>query len=375
MPLEAVMLCIDNSEWMRNGDYSPSRLEAQAETANYIANGKINDNPETEVGLLALAGSRVEVHTSMSRSMGVIMSCLQKDVKIGGTSKFIMGLKIAQLALKNRQNKNQKQRIVLFVGSPVLAATKDLVKIGKGFKKNNIAVDVINFGAENSTNENAEKLEALVAAVNSSDNSHLVNVPPGPHVLSDLVLSSSIMVDTPAGAAAAASAVGGVAAAGPDADMDQDLAMAIRMSMEDERQRQERLTTPAAATTPSPATADDLLPALVAGTESVDDEEDDEDMDEDEELARAIALSMQADGGDPDDIVEEAEEAKTDVTKEEKETEEDDDEDDITAALQDKDFLENLLTSIPGMEESDIAIDDILMNLGGDDEEDEEKDK
>ena len=112
----------------------------------------------------------------------------------------------------------------------------------KNFKKNNVAVDVINFGAENSQNENAEKLEAFVAAINSNDNSHLVNVPPGPHVLADLVLTSSIMLDNPA-AAAAAAAIGGAAAGGGgmDAGMDEDLAMAIRMSMEDERQRQEAL--------------------------------------------------------------------------------------------------------------------------------------
>ncbi|TYI69242.1 hypothetical protein E1A91_D08G141200v1 [Gossypium mustelinum] len=30
MVLEATMICIDNSEWMRNDDYSLSRFEAQA---------------------------------------------------------------------------------------------------------------------------------------------------------------------------------------------------------------------------------------------------------------------------------------------------------------------------------------------------------
>ena len=41
--------------------------------------------------------------------------------------------------------------------------------------------------------ENAAKLEALLNAVNSDDNSHLVTVPPGPHVLSDILLSSPIV--------------------------------------------------------------------------------------------------------------------------------------------------------------------------------------
>lgn len=42
----------------------------------------------------------------------------------------------------------------------------DLVKLGKKLKKNNIAVDIVNFGEEA---ENVEKLEAFIKAVNTSD--------------------------------------------------------------------------------------------------------------------------------------------------------------------------------------------------------------
>jgi hypothetical protein len=58
------------------------------------------------------------------------------------------GVQIAQLALKHRQNKNQRQRIVLFAGSPIDADKETLVKIGKKLKKNNVAVDIVNFGEE-----------------------------------------------------------------------------------------------------------------------------------------------------------------------------------------------------------------------------------
>ena len=34
------MICIDNSEWMRNGDYAPSRFQAQTEAANLICGAK-----------------------------------------------------------------------------------------------------------------------------------------------------------------------------------------------------------------------------------------------------------------------------------------------------------------------------------------------
>merc|ERR1719223_1933909 len=148
------------------------------------------------------------------------MTCITRDVKVKGLCNFEAGLKVAKLALKNRPNKNQKQRIVMFVGSPLLVDEKRLVRLGSSFKKDTIAVDVINFGAENTTNENAEKLEKFIGAVNSNDNSHLVNIPPGPHILSDLVLSSAIMSE--GGRAGGSGAVGGgnMAAAGAGAFAD-----------------------------------------------------------------------------------------------------------------------------------------------------------
>jgi hypothetical protein len=41
-----------------------------------------------------------------------------------------------------------------------------LVKLGKKLKKNNIAVDIVNFGEEA---ENVEKLESFIKAVNTGD--------------------------------------------------------------------------------------------------------------------------------------------------------------------------------------------------------------
>lgn len=34
------MICIDNSEWMRNGDYAPNRFQAQADAVNLICGAK-----------------------------------------------------------------------------------------------------------------------------------------------------------------------------------------------------------------------------------------------------------------------------------------------------------------------------------------------
>jgi 26S proteasome regulatory subunit N10 len=51
------MMCcsIDNSEFARNGDFSPSRLEAQRDAATLVCKTKLNSNPESTVALLTMA--------------------------------------------------------------------------------------------------------------------------------------------------------------------------------------------------------------------------------------------------------------------------------------------------------------------------------
>ena len=56
--------------------------------------------------------------------------------------KFVQGLKIAHLALKHRQGKNHKTRIVCFVGSPVNTEEATLIKLAKKLKKEKVNVDI-----------------------------------------------------------------------------------------------------------------------------------------------------------------------------------------------------------------------------------------
>lgn len=55
MPLEATMMILDNSEYMRNGDYVPSRFDAQTHAVNTIFQAKIDSNPENTVGVMTMA--------------------------------------------------------------------------------------------------------------------------------------------------------------------------------------------------------------------------------------------------------------------------------------------------------------------------------
>lgn len=49
------MMILDNSEYMRNGDYSPSRFEVQSDAVKTIFQTKIDSNPENTVGIMTMA--------------------------------------------------------------------------------------------------------------------------------------------------------------------------------------------------------------------------------------------------------------------------------------------------------------------------------
>ena len=116
--MEATVVCVDNSEWTRSGDYSPTRFQAQADAVNLLAGAKTEANPENTVGVLTMAGKTPKVLVTPTPDLGRILNSMQ-ELHIEGECNLASSVLIAQLALKHRQNKNQRQRIVIFVGSPV----------------------------------------------------------------------------------------------------------------------------------------------------------------------------------------------------------------------------------------------------------------
>ncbi|KAF9282208.1 Inorganic pyrophosphatase [Mortierella alpina] len=289
---------LDNSEWMRNGDYTPTRLEAQADAVNLIFGAKTQSNPENTVSLMTMAGKSPKVLVTFTSDIGKILSALH-NVAIGGQVSFTTSVQIAQLALKHRQNKNQRQRIIVFVGSPVEEDEKTLVKLAKKLKKNNIAVDIVNFGEEA---ENTTKLEAFVAAVNNNDNSNLVTVPPGPHLLSDILVSSAIVAGEDGSAPAAGA-----------------------MSIED-----------------------DLLAQALASSQG-DGDHDMEGLTEEQEMQRAIQLSMA--GNDSSAANTGAAGSNSNKGG------------DFDEAMQDPDFMNSVLGSLAGVDTSDPRIQNVLQGF------------
>lgn len=113
------MVCIDNSEWTRSGDYAPTRFQAQADAVNLLAGAKTQAHPENTVGLLVMAGKTPRVLVTPTPDLGKVLNCMT-EIDVEGDATFSASVQIAQLALKHRQNKNQRQRIVIFAGSPIV---------------------------------------------------------------------------------------------------------------------------------------------------------------------------------------------------------------------------------------------------------------
>ncbi|XP_020286762.1 26S proteasome non-ATPase regulatory subunit 4 isoform X2 [Pseudomyrmex gracilis] len=377
MVLESTMICVDNSDYMRNGDFVPTRLQAQQDAVNLVCH-KTRSNPENNVGLITLAN--VEVLATLTSDVGKILSKLHQ-VQPNGKLSLITGIRIAHLALKHRQGKNHKMRIVAFIGSPIDIDEKELVKLAKRLKKEKVNVDVISFGEESINND---VLTAFVNALNGKDGtgSHLVTVPPGPHLLDALISSPIIQVEDGMGAAGMGSAAFEF---GVDPNEDPELALALRVSMEEQRQRQEDEARRAQAnettaskqpeiTKEAPNEEAMLKRALAMSLEGADESTastentvsagrgtvpDFTNMTEEEQIAFAMQMSMQ------DQQLESQKEEAMDV------------EEDYAAVMSDPAFLQSVLENLPGVDPHSEAVRQAVGSLqqNKDKEKEKEKDK
>ncbi|GAB2282844.1 proteasome regulatory particle base subunit rpn10 [Dionaea muscipula] len=397
MVLEATMICIDNSEWMRNGDYSPNRFQAQADAVNLICGTKTQSNPENTVGVLTMAGKGVRVLVTPTSDLGKILACMH-GLEVGGEMNLAAGIQVAQLALKHRQNKKQQQRIIVFAGSPVKHDKKVLELIGRKLKKNSVALDIINFGEDEEGKP--EKLEALVSAVNNSDSSHIVHVPAGPNALSDVLISTPIFTGDGEGgsgfaAAAAAAAAGGVTGFdfGVDPNLDPELALALRVSMEEERARQEAAAKRAAEEAArqekggeSQSSSQDatMMETTNAAITEADTKASDLMDDENALLKQALAMSMSDSG--PSTTVQDAE--MSDVVMDDQDLQlalhlsvQDDSanesasQTDMSKLLADQAFVSSILAQLPGVDPDDPSVKDLLASMQNQSEQKKDEDK
>uniref|UniRef100_A0A336KG14 26S proteasome non-ATPase regulatory subunit 4 n=1 Tax=Culicoides sonorensis TaxID=179676 RepID=A0A336KG14_CULSO len=390
MVLESTMICFDNSDYQRNGDYFPSRIHAQKDGINLVCHTKLRSNPENNVGLLTLANT-VEVLATLTSDVGRILSKMHL-VQPNGNINLVTGVRIAHLVLKHRQGKNHKMRIVVFVGSPIKADEQELTKLAKRLKKEKVNVDIVNFGDHEGNNE---LLTNLINVLNGKDGtgSHLITVPRGSALSEALISSPIIQGEDGLGAAG----IGGAGFEfGVDPNEDPELALALRVSMEEQRQRQEEeqrraqaqsavdtgepgaagsSSTPATATavTAEPHSEEALLErALAMSTEQPTASTaraasipDFSNMTEEEQIAFAMQMSMQ-EAQEP--ITQQAKKARKEETPM-------DVDEDYNEVITDPEFLQSVLENLPGVDPQSDAIRNAVGSLNKDKKGTGDKDK
>lgn len=150
------------------------------------------------------------------------------------------------MALKHRQNKSQKQRIIIFNCSPIEEDEKNLVKLAKKMKKTGISIDIVAFGEL--SDDTTKKLRAFSDNVQSAEGSYLATIPPSANLLSDSLISTPLLGGDGTSGAGGAGGSGGEGGAsggndfefGVDPSVDPELALALRMSFEEEKARQDK---------------------------------------------------------------------------------------------------------------------------------------
>jgi len=258
--------------------------------------------------------------------------------------------------------------------------------------KNKVAIDIISFGEDNAL-ENQAKLEALYKGANSADNCHLVTIPPGAHMLSEMLATSPIIRG---------------ANAGPDTgsfvddNIDPEFAEAIRLSLAQEQPKAEVASEGSSAgsaasqgapmggfATDDPELAEAIRISLAEATNSgnsnpaptsaVASTEVVGDMEEDDELARAIALSCEtasADRANDEKAKEEKEKEKVEREKLCKSSDmqvelpnkTDESAQELDVSKVDPDFMSSLLLELPGIDPNDPDVQELLKGMKAEDE-------
>merc|ERR1712240_967691 len=212
-------------------------------------------------------------------------------------------------------------RIIAFVGSPIEADEKEVVKLAKKLKKEKVNIDIVSFGEDE---DNTDILNKFITTINGKEGtgSHLVTIPPGPHLSDALVSSPIVQGEDGMGAAPSSGFEFGV-----NPDDDPELALALRVSMEEQRARQQ-----AEAGGQEAGGA----PVVTGG----EDESSEEAM-----LQRAYAMQMSM--ADAENAEETPKTESMDV---------DEKDEDYSEVMNDPAFLQSVLQNLPGVDPQSEAV-------------------
>lgn len=186
---KAVAILIDNSATSIDGDFYPSRLQAQILTAIRYSQFLISENQYSQIAIGTLSNTESGFRASFTNSHQKIENALN-NITSSGCINFLKGIKCAVLALHHcRSHEALRKKILAFVGSYDDITKKNATYVSSLLSEECIGLDLVILG---NNIPNIKIFEEIVNSIPKELQSNFLNVIRSNTVLSDDVLSSSI---------------------------------------------------------------------------------------------------------------------------------------------------------------------------------------
>lgn len=81
---------------MRNGDYAPTRMDAQQEAANVICGAKTSQNAENTLAIVSMAAKCPRVEVALTNDLGKLLATLSA-IPLSGSANFTISIRVSQV--------------------------------------------------------------------------------------------------------------------------------------------------------------------------------------------------------------------------------------------------------------------------------------
>lgn len=219
LPSEAIVFLIDNSATSLNGDFYPSRLEAQTMAVERLISHFTKSSDKTQIAVGLMAEPDTGMLVSLTSSTMTVTRALFK-IERGQKNNFAKAVRCAFLSLHHCNSEIRRKQIIAMVGSDPGQMTPEICEmLANTANIEGVNMNIVAFGDD----FDANPLQTLVEKC--GHNSHFVYCPPGGIILSDAILSSEIVPSVMKNY----SMFGNI-----NPYDDPDLALTLKLSMEDQ---------------------------------------------------------------------------------------------------------------------------------------------
>ncbi|KAH0795239.1 26S proteasome non-ATPase regulatory subunit 4 [Histomonas meleagridis] len=179
--LQAVTILFDNSASSLNGDFLPTRFDAEKSTVETLARAYLRGNRESVVGFGTMADIDFGINTSLTKEARKIRQNLE-NVKRGGKVELEKAIKCGIYSLRHRPKEITNRRLIVILGSVHNVTNEKAEELAAFANKEGVNVDIVVFGDDPI---NIEPLKLFIDRL--GEKSEFFKVDKGVTVLSDTV--------------------------------------------------------------------------------------------------------------------------------------------------------------------------------------------